>query len=171
MKEVPKMEVSRGLGITLIMLAVVGMTMFALGAIMSESRHEKCGGHEQNVQPQPPPTPDAPKTTTHECVAEPWNPLRAIADRVERGMTKERLERNIAELDDGRLPPVTVRKERFPLTNGTSYGMEYWSWTLEMKKAERETWEVTLMLDLCEDKVVGIHYASDYNVAVMSIHK
>lgn len=170
MKEVQKVQVSPRLWYVMFFGAALFISGFVMGAVFVWPGAPSADG--QAAQPQPTaPTPETPQPTGHECVMEPWNPLRAIANRVERGITRERLERAVAELDDGRLSPKTVRSERVTLVNGTSSAMEYWSWNLRMKKADKETWVITLTLDLLDDKVVGIHYSADYDVAVVAIHK
>ncbi|MBI2075107.1 MAG: hypothetical protein HYZ07_02040 [Candidatus Harrisonbacteria bacterium] len=119
----------------------------------------------------PTPTDEAKPPTPREAAFPPRNPLEDIANRIERGITRERLERAVAELDDGRLTPVIVRKEHVTFANGASSAMEYWSWNLRMKKAEKETWDIMLTLDLVNDKVVGIHYVAEYDTVVTTIHK
>lgn len=168
-KEVQKMEVSP----RLVWILAVGAVLFTAGVVVGtlSARSKTARENEQGIQSQPTAPIGTPQPAAHECVAEPWNPLRALCDRVEQGMTRERLERNVKELDDGRLPPVTIHKERVTLANGASYGIEYWSWQLEMKKAENEMWIIMLTLDLCENKVVGVHYTPNYKVSGVAIHK
>lgn len=170
MKEVQKMEVSRGLGITLIMLVVVSMTMFALGAIMSESRHEKCGGHEQNVQPQPPPVPDAPKPPTADTLkeGEEKNPesriesemrwddeRRALSDCLNLArmdLTRDMSEKEVlAIVKKYTVTPDNVHLVREPdVRDGTLYGSNYppegaysrvYDWTRELWLTDKDNYD------------------------------
>lgn len=112
-----------------------------------------------NAQPATPTRPETPE------VILPQNPLTNIYGNVERGMTRERLERRVNELNDGRLAPATKRAERVT-TGNTSYMTEYWSWSL--REGSRVT---TLTIDLVEDKVVGLHYSTKREVDEINLHK
>lgn len=153
MKDWQKMKMSRGLGITLIMLVVVGITMFALGAIMSESRHKKCSATEKSAKPQltaptppttapvKPPTADDPEKDEEPnpeikkkvAANPPRNILGDIAEELRENMTAAELDAIIAKhtLGDDSLKFYT-KKEHRPAEEGLPNGVDVedrvWQW-------------------------------------------
>lgn len=147
------------------MLAAIIACCAILTSRLSKIQKEMCAR-----QPAAPAQPAAPSKPETRATLPPRNVLTVIYENVERGMTRERLERRVGELNDGHLGPALKCVELITTPNA-SYATEYWSWTLREYKDGEGWWVTTLVIDLVEDKVAGLHYSVKREVDELNLHK